>query len=54
MFPLGELMKTEVKQIAQNNGLINVATKKESMGICFIGTRDFKSFISEVIFYTII
>lgn len=48
MFPLGELMKFEVKQIAVENGLEKIACKPESMGICFIGSRNFQDFISEV------
>lgn len=48
MFPLGDLTKTEVKRIAVDNGLKKFALKKESMGICFIGTRRFQQFISEV------
>lgn len=48
MFPIGDLMKVEVKEIALKNGLDHVANKKESMGICFIGNRNLKSFISEV------
>lgn len=48
MFPLGSLKKSEVKQIAADNGLKKFAMKKESMGICFIGTRQFQEFIAEV------
>lgn len=50
MFPLGNLTKAEVKRIAADNGLKKFALKKESMGICFIGTRRFQQFISEVCF----
>lgn len=49
MFPLGDYTKTEVKQIARENELDFVAKKKESMGICFIGSRNFPKFISEVL-----
>lgn len=48
MFPLGELTKPEVKDIARENGLSRISKKKESMGICFIGTRNFQKFISQV------
>lgn len=48
MFPLGEMTKQEVKKIAADNGLKKFALKKESMGICFIGTRRFQDFISQV------
>ncbi|KAJ3647703.1 hypothetical protein Zmor_019566 [Zophobas morio] len=49
MFPLGDLMKSEVKRIATVNGLEKIAKKKESMGICFIGNRKFQDFIKEYI-----
>ncbi|XP_076241076.1 mitochondrial tRNA-specific 2-thiouridylase 1 isoform X2 [Calliopsis andreniformis] len=49
MFPLGDYLKSNVKQIAQEAGLNLVANKKESMGICFVGKRDFQDFISEYI-----
>ena len=46
MFPLGHLDKSEVRKIAQEHDLVT-ANKKDSTGICFIGERDFKSFLSE-------
>lgn len=49
MFPLSDKMKFEVKHLAQEAGLVDIASKKESMGICFIGSRNFQDFISEVI-----
>ncbi|XP_076180946.1 mitochondrial tRNA-specific 2-thiouridylase 1 isoform X2 [Ptiloglossa arizonensis] len=49
MFPLGNYLKSNVKQIAQEAGLQLVANKKESMGICFVGKRNFQTFISEYI-----
>lgn len=48
MFPIGNLTKWQVKQIAETNGLEMFAKKKESMGICFIGSRNFQDFIKEV------
>jgi tRNA-specific 2-thiouridylase len=46
MFPLGHLPKSEVREIAKQHGLATAA-KKDSTGICFIGERNFKSFLSE-------
>lgn len=46
MFPLGGLTKPEVRAIAREAGLAT-ADKKDSTGICFIGERNFKSFLSE-------
>ena len=45
IFPLGELHKTEVRKMADEAGL-PVAAKKDSTGICFIGERDFRAFLS--------
>jgi tRNA-specific 2-thiouridylase len=45
IFPVGELLKTEVRKIASLNNLY-VANKKDSTGICFIGERNFSNFLS--------
>ena len=44
-FPLGELDKTQVRQLAARHGL-GTADKRDSTGICFIGERDFRDFLS--------
>ncbi len=46
LFPLGELKKPQVREIAEKLDL-PVAKKKDSTGICFIGERKFKKFLAE-------
>ena len=48
LFPLGKLDKSEVRRIAEENGLAT-AEKKDSTGICFIGERNFRNFLQTYI-----
>jgi tRNA-uridine 2-sulfurtransferase len=50
LFPVGHLPKIEVRRIARKAGLAT-SEKKDSTGICFIGKRDFKPFLSQYIGY---
>lgn len=44
LFPVGDYTKPEIREIAIKNEL-NVAEKKDSTGICFIGERNYQKFV---------
>jgi len=46
LFPVGNIEKTEVRRIAEEQGLVTY-DKKDSTGICFIGERKFKDFLQQ-------
>ena len=46
LFPISNYRKSDVRAIAKNAGLLT-HSKKDSMGICFIGKRKFKKFLNE-------
>ena len=48
LFPIGELDKPKVREIAERHDLIT-HDKKDSTGICFIGERRFKDFLEQYI-----
>jgi tRNA-specific 2-thiouridylase len=48
LFPVGELKKAEVRQLAKKFNL-PVADKKDSQGICFLGAVDLKEFLKHYI-----
>jgi tRNA-specific 2-thiouridylase len=50
MFPIGDLLKSEVRALARTHGL-TTSEKKDSTGICFIGERNFKQFLGNYIQY---
>jgi tRNA-specific 2-thiouridylase len=46
-FPVGELTKKEVRTVAAGMGM-RTAHKPESMDICFVGQRDYRTFLRDV------
>ncbi len=44
LFPIGDMVKPDVRKMASEYGLIT-AKKKDSTGICFIGERNFSNFL---------
>lgn len=48
IFPIGGMLKSQVRKIARDHNL-PTSEKKDSTGICFIGKRDFKTFLSQYI-----
>ena len=48
LFPIGDMLKPDVKKMAEKNDLHN-AYKKESMGVCFVGEVGMKDFLKEYI-----
>ena len=48
LFPLGDILKSEVRDIAKELKL-DIADKKDSTGICFIGERNFREFLKNYI-----
>ena len=48
IFPLADIPKTKVRELAEQYNLAN-AKKKDSTGVCFIGERNFKNFLKHYI-----
>ena len=48
LFPLGEFQKTEVRRMAEERGLVTAA-KRDSQGICFVGSVGIKEFLSQYV-----
>ena len=46
LFPIGMLMKDDVRKIAEENHLIN-AKRKDSQGICFLGKINYNDYIEQ-------
>ena len=48
LFPLGGFTKPDVRRMAQERGL-STATKKDSVGICFVGQIGMREFLSQYV-----
>jgi len=48
VFPIGESQKSEIRKLANSSGLKNYS-KKDSTGICFVGKRKFRPFLSKFV-----
>jgi tRNA-specific 2-thiouridylase len=48
LFPIGDMTKDEVREYARKNNL-SVSDKKDSQGLCFVGTIDIKTLLKEYI-----
>lgn len=46
LFPLGGMTKVQVRALAEERG-IPVSRKKDSTGVCFIGERNFRTFLAQ-------
>ncbi len=44
-FPLGKFRKSEIKKMAVDRGLIDLANKSESYEICFVPDNDYRAFL---------
>ncbi len=47
LFPLGELVKDEVREIARQKGYEKIAEKRESQEICFVTDNDYRRFLRD-------
>lgn len=47
IFPLGGYEKSEIRQLASDLGLYNVASKKDSYEICFVPDNDYRRFLRD-------
>ena len=44
-FPLGDMLKSEVRQLAEDYGYTDLAKKSESYEICFVPDNDYRGFL---------
>jgi len=49
IFPLGELHKKEVRELAHQLGYAHIAEQKESMGVCFLSGTDYREYLTQLL-----
>lgn len=49
LFPLGSYHKPEIRKMAEEFGLLNVANKKDSYEICFVPDNDYRRFLKHTV-----
>jgi len=49
LFPLGEMHKHEVRQLARQLGYTHIADQKESMGVCFLAGTDYREYLTQLL-----
>jgi tRNA-specific 2-thiouridylase len=49
LFPLGDFLKTEVRQMAADRGYIELSKKAESFEICFVPDNDYRGFLKRTV-----
>ncbi len=47
LFPLGNMTKNEVREIARKNGFTKIADRRESQEVCFIPDNNYRRFLAE-------
>lgn len=47
LLPLGDFRKADIRQIAADNGFVDLASKRESFEICFIPDDDYRRFLKQ-------
>ncbi|MCL2326998.1 MAG: tRNA 2-thiouridine(34) synthase MnmA [Bacteroidetes bacterium] len=47
IFPLGGMLKNDVRKFAENHGFHSVATRKDSLGICFLNNSNYRPFLTK-------
>ncbi|MDR2963804.1 MAG: tRNA 2-thiouridine(34) synthase MnmA [Bacteroidales bacterium] len=47
VFPLGSMLKSDVRKYAQQRGFQSIAKRKDSLGVCFLACADYRPFVRQ-------